>query len=251
MSMALQTRFSDALRDRSRPLPSGLTSWNLIEPQRRFDIYRNNVAVGLSGALASRFPAAQQIVGVAFFRAMAQMFIAAFPPRSPLLLAYGDDFGDFVETFEPAAGLPYLADIIRLEAARGRAYHAADCQPLDAAALADVPPEQLASLVLEPHPSLTILRSSYPVVTIWTMNAGEIPMAAVEDWSGEDALVVRPGMTVEVRRLPSGGAVFVRALQHGKDLGTAYEMATDESGLFDLSANLAGILQAGAFTDFH
>lgn len=248
MSLSTQGRFSDALRDDALAVPHGLTSWNLPAPQRRFDVYRNNVAVGLSGALVSRFPVAEQIVGEAFFTGMARIFVAAFPPKSPLLLTYGDDFGDFVETFEPAAELPYLADVIRLEVARGRAYHAADRLPLDAAVLAAVPPEELAGVVFDPHPSLTIVRSAHPVVTIWAMNAGEMPLVPIDDWIAQDALVVRPVMTVSVHTLPPGGAAFVGALQSGRNLGTAFEMATAETDAFDLSANLAGILQAGAFT---
>lgn len=247
MSLATQSRFTEALRDDALPVPPGLTSWNLPAPQRRFDVYRNNVAVGLSGALASRFPVAVQIVGEAFFVGMARIFIAAFPPKSPLLLNYGDDFGDFVETFEPASELPYLADVIRLEAARGRAYHAADCIPLDPAVIAAVPPDELASVVFKPHPSLGIIRSPHPVATIWAMNAGDLPLEPIENWIAEDALVVRPQMTVSVQTLPPGGAVFMIALMTGVPLGTAFEAAIAETETFDLSANLAGILQAGAF----
>jgi hypothetical protein len=247
MSIATQSRFADALRDDALAVPQGLTSWNLPVPQRRFDVYRNNVAVGLSGALASRFPVAGQIVGEAFFTGMARIFVASFPPKSPLLLHYGDDFGDFVETFEPASELPYLADVIRLEAARGRAYHAADCVPLDPTLLAAVPTEELASVMFEPHPSLGILRSPHPVVTIWAMNAGDLPLEQIENWIAEDALIVRPQMTVNVQTLPPGGAVFVSTLMTGAPLGTAFEAAIAETETFDLSANLAGVLQAGAF----
>ncbi|WP_320198879.1 DNA-binding domain-containing protein [Agrobacterium sp. rho-13.3] len=248
MSISTQNQFANALRDEAQAVPQGLTSWNLPRPERRFDVYRNNVAVGLSGAIASRFPVAQQIVGDAFFTGMARIFVADFPPKSPLLLNYGDDFGDFVETFEPAAELPYLADVIRLEAARGRAYHAADHAPLDPAVLAIVPPEELAEVIFEPHPSLGLVRSAHPVVTIWAMNAGEMPLVPINDWVAEDALVVRPAMTVNVQTLPPGGAVFIDTLRNGLNLGTAFEMAMTEAETFDLSANLAGILQAGAFT---
>lgn len=251
MSLFTQSRFADALRDDALAVPQGLTSWNLPAPQRRFDVYRNNVAVGLASALASRFPVAEQIVGEAFFTGMARIFVAAFPPKSPLLLHYGDDFGDFVDAFAPASDVPYLADVIRLEAARGHAYHAADHAPLDPAVLAAVPPEDLASVVFEPHPSLGIVRSVHPVVTIWAMNAGDLPLAPIENWVAEDALIARPQMTVNVQTLPPGGAVFMAALMTGATLGAAFEAALAETDAFDLSANLAGILQSGAFSAIH
>ena len=152
--------------------------------------------------------------------------------------------------FEPAAGLPYLPDVIRLEVARSRAYHAADRRPLDADALAAVAPDRLASLGLQPHPSLSVLRSIHPVVTIWAMNAGEMPVAAIEDWCGEDALIVRPAMTVHVHRLGPGGAAFVETLAGGGTLDDAVRSAIAADSRFDLAANLAAVLQSGAFVAF-
>ncbi|NEI70828.1 DUF2063 domain-containing protein [Rhizobium lusitanum] len=247
MSLATQNEFAAALVDPGLAVPEGLTAWNGPRPERRFAVYRNNVAVGLSGALASRFPAAQRIVGEEFFAAMAYEFIGLHPPRSPLLLAYGDDFPDFVEAFEPAREIAYLPDVMRLEAARGRAYHAADAMPLDAALLASVEPAGLAEMGLVPHPSASVLRSAYPAVTIWAMNTGEIELGDIADWMAEDALVVRPQMIVEVHRLPPGGATFLERLFSGDDLGRAFEAALAEAADFDLSANLAGAFTAGAF----
>lgn len=245
----IQARFALAVMDADCPAPEGLVAWNSPAPRRRFGVYRNNVAVGLIGALASRFPVAEKIVGEEFFAAMAHAFVLVHPPRSPLLLAYGDDFGDFVEIFEPAAEIAYLPDIIRLEAARGRAYHAADRPPLDPATLAEIPAEALPDLVFEAHPSTSVICSRHPIVTIWAMNSGDMPLAPITDWVGEDALVVRPEMSVNVHHLPAGGAVFVSALLSGEPLGRAAQMAIGTTTDFDLAANLAGILQAGALAD--
>lgn len=248
MSVTTQAEFATALLDTDRAVPEGLTAWNGLRPERRFGVYRDNVVAGLIGALASRFPVAEKIVGNDFFAAMAHEFIRLHPPRSPLLLAYGDDFADFVETFEPARDIDYLPDVIRLEAARGKAYHAADAAPLDPVLLAAIEPERLASLVFVLHPSASILRSPFPMVTIWAMNAGEMELRPIDNWSGEDALVVRPEMTVEIHRLPAGGAVFLEVLAGRADLATAVEAAIATAPDFDLSANLAGALAAGAFT---
>ena len=59
----------------------------------------------------------------------------AEPPRSPLLFQYGGSFADFIAGFAPAAPLPYLRDMARLEYAQGLAYHAADREPLPPASL--------------------------------------------------------------------------------------------------------------------
>jgi hypothetical protein len=247
MSAVTQTAFAAGLFA-ATPLPAGLTAWNSLAPERRYGVYRNNVSASLTGALSSRFPVAERIVGAAFFRAMAQAFVRLHPPRSPLLLAYGDDFPDFVAAFEPARDIAYLPDVMRLEVARGRAYHAADAAPLDPLAVAVVDPTRLGDLVFTPHPALSIFSSPHPAVTIWAMNAGERPLAPLDHWEGEDALVVRPQMIVEVTPLPPGGALFYRLLAAGETLGLAAEAAMAADERFDLSTNLAVLLRSGAFT---
>ena len=166
-----QATFVRALLDPAQPLPPGLTAHTHETPEKRFAVYRNNVVVSLIDALAARFPVTQRIVGEEFFRAMAGVFARAHPPRSPLMMHYGDDLPDFIAGFAPAAELPYLADVARLEAARSRAFHAADAMPLGAEDFAAIPPEALAALRVMFFPGTAILRSAHPVVTIWAMNA--------------------------------------------------------------------------------
>jgi hypothetical protein len=101
-----------------------------------------------------------------------------------MLLRYGDDFADFVETYHPAAELVYLHDVVRLEAARGKAYHAADLPPLDPAILADFEADTLPAITLAFHPSVSLVRSVHPIVTIWAMNASEIELSPIEPWIG-------------------------------------------------------------------
>ena len=251
MSTATQSRFAGSLLDGDGSVPAGLTSASSATPTRRFAIYRNNVLFGLSGALAARYPATEKIVGEEFLGAMAREFVLRHPPSSPVLLDYGEGFAEFVESFEAASELAYLPDVIRLEDLRTRAYHAGDATPLSAQDIAGVAPEKLSDLVLKPHPSAAVLRSPHPVVTIWAMNSGEAELGPIEKWAAEDALVVRPHQLVYVHRLPAGSAAFLEALASGSPLGEAVEAAMSQSAEFDLAANLAGAMNAGAFTGFH
>ncbi len=241
----LQNAFAAALLDPGLPPPRGVVSHTSQAPVKRFAVYRNNVMVGLIDALAARFPAAQRIVGEEFFRASAGVFARAHPPRSPLMMTYGDEFPDFLETFEPATEIAYLADVARVEAARTRAYHAADAAPLQPSNLAGLEADSLAALRFELHPSLEIVVSAFPVVTIWAINGGEAPLAPIEDWRGEDALIIRPSFDVEVRRLPPGAAAFLQSLKAGDPLGAAAGIALDRSPEFDLAINLAALVCAG------
>ena len=129
--MSRQDVFSRALLSPEENCPQGLFSRNGADPAGRFAVYRNNVHSSLINALAAGYPVTLQLVGDEFFRAMAGVYVQGFPPTSPLINEYGSDLADFIQGFAPAASVPYLADVARLERLRVRAYHAADAQPLD------------------------------------------------------------------------------------------------------------------------
>jgi hypothetical protein len=236
-----QSDFARAVRSPDWAVPHGVTSHNSDTPQERFAVYRNNVMVGLVSALEARFPATRKIVGEDFFKGAAKLFASTQPPRSPLMMFYGDVFPAFLADFEPARDVPYLADVARLEAARTRAYHAADATPLMPAALLGSLADALAGMRFILHPSVEIVASDYPVVTIWAMNTGEIDLAPITDWRGEDALVARPGFDVEVRRLPPGGKTFLQNLAAKSPLGEAAAATLAGNPSFDLAANLAAL----------
>ena len=241
MSDSFQAAFAEALRDPGAALPRGVISHNSEEPKKRFAVYRNNVMVSLIDALEARFPASCKIVGDEFFKAAAKVFASEQPPRSPMMTLYGDEFPAFLAEFPPARDVPYLADVARLEAARTRAYHAADARPLEPAVLSSIAQETLADLRFALHPSLEIVASDYPILTIWAMNSGIMEPAPVSDWRGEDVLVSRPETDVEVRRLPPGARVFLQCLASGKPLGSAAASALAANEGFGLAVNLAAL----------
>jgi putative DNA-binding protein len=249
MLAPFETSFADALLNADQPIPSGITAHNAAVPTQRFAVYRNNVVMGLGKALKSRFPVVEKIVGEEFFAAMARVFVLKQPPRSPLLAIYGDEFAAFIATFEPARELPYLADVARLEAARTHSYHAADAAPIDACQLATLDTCDVGSIRIDMHPSVGIVRSPYPIVAIWAMNSGEQELATIQNWRGEDALVARPYLEVEVRALPPGGAAFLLALAGGRILSDAAEAALADDSNFDLTGNIAGLIGSGLVRD--
>jgi hypothetical protein len=226
------------------PVPEGLA------PARRFSVYRNNLYASLSDALRSRYPVVERLVGRDFFYAAAAVFIGAHPPSSPVLIEYGEAFPAFLETFEPARELPYLADTARLEWLRHAAYHAADREPLMAAVLGAVPPECAGGLRFTSHPSAGLIASPYPVVSIWETNThdGEVRPIGPE-LPGEAALVIRPALDVRVVRLSSPEHAFAAALAEGGTLAEAAAGAgaLDGSGLAEC---LAKLIAAGAFAGF-
>ncbi|WP_341899064.1 DNA-binding domain-containing protein [Ferrovibrio terrae] len=244
----MQPAFAAALLDAEHAVPPGLLA---ADPAERFAVYRNNVVSGLGRALANGFPAVEAIVGAEFFAAMAAIFVRVSPPASPVLLDYGAALPDFLNSFAPAAELPYLADVAQLELAYTRAFHAADAQPLPADTLGRLTADRIGALRVNLHPSLQILRAAYPAATIWAMNTGRLPLAEITDWSAQDILVLRPQYGVDVVILAPGEAAFLTALQAGSTLGEAAAAALDAAAIFDLGPALAALFMRGAVTACH
>jgi len=242
------TAFASALINPERATPAVVSGPKGKAAAKRYNVYRNNVTVSLIDALAAVYPAVQRITGVDFFRAMARSHIRARPPCSPLLSEYGRDFPAFIERYEYASSMPWLADAARIERAWLDAYHAADAEPLPPAALAAVPQEKLADLDFIAHPATRIVRSRFSAVTIVASNRGNEPVGKIDASIPEDALITRPDLEVMLRRLPPGGATFIESLMSGRSLGDAAASALEISSAFDIAANIAGMIDAGAFT---
>lgn len=251
--MSHHQAFAESLLATQPACPPGLMAWNGSDPARRFAVYRNNVMVSLIDALADTYPVTQALVGEAFFRAMAGAFARANPPRSPVMAHYGAGFAGFIEDFPPAAGLPYLAEVARLELLRVRAYHAADAESVsdEAIALLLADPDHLPAVRFTLQPSLRIMESRHAVVSLWAAHQGEdidSALAAVDAAVPEAALLLRSGLEVETYRITAGTATFIRHLQEGGGLGAAVEFALAADAAFDMAEALSLLIRAGAIS---
>jgi hypothetical protein len=236
--------FAQALADPAAPIPQFTLGLGGVPDRKRFAVYRNNVAVGLIGALEARFPVTRRLVGDEFFRGMARAFVFAHKPPMPLIIHYGRDFPSFVEAFVPARDIPYLGEVARLEDAWVEAYHAAEAAPLTLADLASVAPERLEGLTLLFHPAARLLGFDRPAASIWAAHQGEASPQRPVEWRPEQALIARPHADVVVRVLPPGGFTFASALRVGARLGEAAAALAAEN--LDPVAHLIGLVGAGA-----
>jgi hypothetical protein len=191
--------------------------------QPGFAVYRNTVLKGCVDALQANYPAVARLVGEEWFRAAAAIYARANLPVQATLLHYGEGFAHFLATFAPAADLPYLPGVARLDRLWTEAHVARDEAPLDPSVLAEFDETRLQQLVLRPHASARwawfggqpIIRSGNALV--------QAPIDETEiEWRGEGALVVRPRDVVSGLRR-RGGCAFrhVRGRPHAADAGLA------------------------------
>lgn len=244
-----QHGFGTAILDASLPVPEGLVDPDGDPSPRRFAVYRNNVVVGMVETLAAAYPVVRRLVGEEFFDAMAAHYARSEPPASPMLFDYGKGFPAFLSRFEPLADLPYVVDVARIERAWVEAYNAAEASPLSSDEMARIDLGRIGAVCMSVHPSLRIVRSRFPALTIWASNVdGATPVPVDLDAGGEDTLVLRIEAEVELRQLPPGGAGFLSALMRGASIAAAAEESFLADAEFDLDRTLAGLIDADAFT---
>ena len=242
-----QAGFVAALLGPDQACPSDLRSWNGSDPTPRFAVHRNNIVVSLVDALAEQFPVTLELVGPEFFRAMAQVFIQQQPPRTRIVAFLGVPFPDFIATFPPAASVPYLADLARLEMGRIETCHAADAQALTGEtigrAMAD--PQQLVNMRMALHPSVHLLSSPFAIFSLWAAHQGAHDIGTVDPLLPEQVLLFRDGLDVHALPISAGTRSFLARLQAGDTLAQAAEAAADTAAQddFDLAGSMALLLR--------
>jgi len=239
-----QRQFTAALLDGAQPIPLGLTGPDDAPAGRRFDVYRNNIAVSLTEALEAGFPVLAKLLGAEFFAAMSGVYLRNHPPTSPLMMHYGATLPAFLEQFQPVRHLAYLPDVARLELAIRQAYHAADATAVQPAALQAMPTETLTAARISLAPALRIVRSDWPVHAIWLANTRT--GAPSPQMQAQDVLITRPQYDPVLSLLSPGGAEFITTLSGANTFGAAVAAATKAAPNFDLSATLGALISGAA-----
>ena len=244
----LQAAFTAHLTGDDRADLMGVVSGDTIPAAARLRVHRHHVRHSLATALASTFPTVQAIVGEQFFQAMAEAFVLGDLPSQPVLAEYGAGFPAFIEGYGPAASLPYLADMARLDWALNLAFHETVSGTLAAADLADMPPERLLDLRLALAPGATLIRSPYPIDRIWHASrpGGSAESVGLDDGAAA-VIVLRQTDDAAFVLLSPADAELVMTLFDGRTLEEGAQAAFLVDAAFDLTTTFARLLALQAF----
>lgn len=248
----LQRDFSRFVCQDTQQLPLDIKA-NGLSVEQRLSIYRNNTRLSLTAALRDMYPVVNCLVGEGFFDWLAADYIKCYPLQAASLLTYGGHFAELIARFEAAQGLPYLADIARLEWHWHEAYHAADVQPLPLSALARIDPAQYAQLAFRLHPSARFIASDYPIEGIWASNQPDYHEQECIDLNtgGCSLLLYRPQWQVEIHYLAAAEYQFLTRLGAGQTLNQAVETVMSAHPDINIPLLLQQWLHKGLLTDFY
>jgi len=213
--------------------------------------YRRNTLGARAQATQASYSVLARIVGAHFLRAAALQYAAQTPSHSGDLNRYGASFADFLGSFAPAATLPYLPDVARLEwcvqALLAQTPAARDALQ----GLQQLPPDAWASLRFALEPAHALIASRWALADIWLGNQGdpEVPPPTQID-QPQQVLAWRGPAGVHVRALAPGEAEFFQALRAQQTLGAACDAAVQAHADFDLPQCLHQCLAQGPVVSF-
>ncbi len=234
----LQKEFLDYLYQGSNEITDAIDETFLA----RLSIYRNNVSSGIINYLKEVFPVIEKLVGADFFEAMCEQFLAQEHPQCGDLHQFGGTFSQFMENFAPLAALPYLPDVARLEWFHHRAYYAEEHPALNLS----LSQEELLNCEPKLNASVSLLRSPYPVDTIWQQARENTENFNVDLNSGSViVLVFRHQQQVQVWNLSESAAALLETVNSGHRLGSAIETAFVHPGSEALPEFISQCLQKG------
>ena len=243
-----QENLAAALFDPLARVPAPIADADL---RARTDFRRADIATFLIRALAAHYPVVRRLIGDDSFLDVARRFVATQPPRMPLVQHFGEAFPRYLRSLGDGASFEYVADLAELEAARARAHHSADAIPLDARAFAFLSAARFAEFGVHLHPSVTMIASRFPIVTIWKANQTDGDDGVIDRWRPEAALVARPFLDVDVLPLPAGGHAFMTSMSDGSTIAAGIAAAMVHDPEFDLAATLTMLVEANIVIGFH
>ncbi|WP_422844161.1 DNA-binding domain-containing protein [Acidovorax sp. M2(2025)] len=218
-----------------------------LQAQPGFAVYRNTVLQACIDALQASYPTVCQLVGENWFRAAAAVYARAEPPDHGALVEYGAGFADFLAGFAPAAGLPYLGAVARLDRCWTECHLAADAPALNRTGWARQDARALAALHLRPHPAARwAWCADHPAYRLWQHHREGLPWGDSLPWVGDGGLLARPQAAVAWCALPLAGCVLLDACAAGEPLEAAATRALTADPGTDFTQLLGTLLDAGA-----
>lgn len=240
----LQRQFLAALYDTEAPGPVACIAANGLAPAARLRIYRHGCNETQTAALRISYPAVLALVGYDFFDQAARGYRCAHPSTSGNLQAFGAELGDYLETLIACRVCPYLPDVARLEWLRQETILAPDAMAVASDRFIERLQAATGPVRVVLHPSLHLIESCYPVLTIWHYALKPTPerLALGE---GERVALWREDGEVAMGALDPASFACIVAM-HGEsslDAAQAAAMALDPA--FDLSACIDTLLEHG------
>lgn len=229
---------------------------NDVAAEHRIQVYQNNARETFRKALLASFPVVERLVAEACFSGLALKYMREHPSRSGDLQKFGATFPDFLAEIYATTRFAYLADVAHLEWALEEVHLEPDEGVLDATELSSVPPEDHPTLVFRVRKALRLLRSPYPILSIWRANQPDNDASVDLDQGGECVAVLRRGDDLQMHLLDADAFTLASGFADGGSLQEACDSLADgfeadnDDTVPDLATALQSVIGLGLLTSF-
>jgi hypothetical protein len=242
----LQRAFQDYLLQSSDGFVGSVRDTKKASRELLLGVYRDAYALRLIEVLGIDYPGVMAMAGPADFDRLARAYIAAHPSHHPSVRWFGAKLADFLAATPPFDEIPAMAEMARFEWALAEAFDSADAQPVEAAALMALPPDDWLALHFTPLPSLHRLKLGFAVPQAYQqreeVEAGNLEVA--REASTVDWAIWRPQLLSLFRSLEPDEAVLLDALIAGHTFPEICEAAARFTDETQAAQRTAGLLRS-------
>jgi hypothetical protein len=215
------------------------------DPQMRLAIHQRHYETSLVDTLIGAFPATHWLVGTPFLANAAREFIRHRPPDAPCIAEYGEAFPEFLTICPLAERVPYMRWFAEVDWHLGCVAIAVDQPALSLGDVSALDPDSLSDATLTIQPGVRYLQAPWPVDELMQLFLTEKAPDQFQLSPADVRLEIRGARgAFQIGRLDAGALEFRKAIQDGRTIGAAAELALVADADFD-----AGRCFAKAMTD--
>lgn len=238
----MQAEFAEAIFSRSE-----LTG---VKPSANIIIHYNNVISSIRETLKEIYPMIIKLVGEPFFNLTVKEYMKRYPSRSSNLHEYGEFYNDFLSEYQPLKNLIYLSEVAKFEWACHTLFFAPEHAGFDINALKQVPSDQYEQLIFTLHPASKLIKFHYPILRIIDLCTNETNEPININDGGINLLIIRRDLDISLVALNYSEFTFLSALDEGRPLKDALDLAMLIDKNFNLDEKLPAWISDKTIVDF-
>jgi hypothetical protein len=207
-----------------------------VRPRKAEPVAHRPALQDSTDVLADWFPVVRVLLWDDPFKTIAEAFFARQPAAERTCLSTPELFPAYLRAYGSSSSIEYLADIAELECAYRLAQRTFRNRPISVDPISSLTAQQSETLGIDFHPSVSLLQSRFPIVSIWegiTSNR-----FTLQRWTPEMALIAKPATEAQVLRPLADEYLFLTALAGGRTIADAVRSARAVNADFDIDRAL-------------
>jgi hypothetical protein len=210
----------------------------------RLGIYGDGYRSRLIEVLESSYPVLASLLGEVDFQTLGAKYVASHESTFFSVRYYGHELAEFLGADEEYSKAPLLAELAEWEWAMAAAFDAADAEPIDSAALAQVAPEDWAELRFDWSPSVQLVALDWNVPELWkaVTEETELPAPSLHPQPAS-WLIWRRELQIFFRPVASAEAAVITASLAGQSFGELCVLLCEHLDESEAALHAAGFLR--------